>query len=165
MQEWGFLIFEFFCYRFRNFLPRVWSEFGTKIFFFFSSYLILFWLKIILERGILFIFFAIFFQNFLPRAMYERNSGLKFFSLFRPVSSTCWRKIILERGFLICFFSFSAYLISFWLKIMPEWGFLIFEFFYNRFRNFLPRVEYERNSGLNFFFSISRPISSRLGYQ
>ena len=49
------------------------------------------------------------------------------------------------------FFSFSACLIPFWLKIMPERGFLIFQFFYYFFRNFLARVEYERNSRLKFF--------------
>ena len=32
---------------------------------------------------------------------------------------------------------------------MPERGF--FNFFFNFFGNFLARVEYERNSGLNFF--------------
>ena len=49
------------------------------------------------------------------------------------------------------FFWFSAYLIPFWLKIMPERGFLLFWFFFYLFRNFLSRVEYERNSGLKFF--------------
>ena len=69
------------------------------------------------------------------------------FGIFFPGSSMSeiWVK------FFFFFFCFSAYLISIWLKIMPEWGFLIFKFFYNRFRNFLPRVEYERNSGLKFF--------------
>ena len=44
----------------------------------------------------------------------------------------------------------SSYLIPFWLKITPESCFLIFLLFFF-FRNFLPRVEYERNSGLKFF--------------
>ena len=45
----------------------------------------------------------------------------------------------------------SAYLIPLWLKIMPERGILIFLIFYYIFRNFLARVEYERNSGLKYF--------------
>ena len=50
------------------------------------------------------------------------------------------------------FFSFSDYLIPFWLKIMPERGFLIFWIFLLFFSEFSSRVEYERNSGLKFFF-------------
>ena len=41
---------------------------------------------------------------------------------------------------------------------MPERGFLIFLLF---FQNFLPQVEYERNSGLKFFslfLSLSQPV-------
>ena len=61
--------------------------------------------------------------------------------------------------------SFSAYLIPFWLKIMPEIGFLIFWFFFSFFfRNFHARVEYERNSGLNFFsllLCVTHPILAK----
>ena len=60
------------------------------------------------------------------------------------------------------FLSISAYLIPFLLKIMPERGFLIFfNFIAIFFRNFLPRAEYERNSGLKFFFlflGLSHPL-------
>ena len=63
------------------------------------------------------------------------------------------------------FFSFSAYLIPFWLKIMPEIGFVNFLiFFFYFFRNFLARVEYERNSGLNLFslfLHLSHPILAK----
>ena len=44
---------------------------------------------------------------------------------------------------------------------MPDRGFLIFWFF---FRNFLPRVEYERNSGLKFFslfLILSHPVLAK----
>ena len=44
---------------------------------------------------------------------------------------------------------------------MPERGFLIFYYF---FQNFLARVEYERNSGLNFFFlflGLSHPVLAK----
>ena len=53
----------------------------------------------------------------------------------------------------IFFFSFSAYLNPFWLKIIPERGFLLFFFYFFCYfpRNFLARVECERNSGLNIF--------------
>ena len=56
------------------------------------------------------------------------------------------------------FLSFSAYLIPFWLKIMPRRG------FFNFFQNFLARVEYERNSGLKFFFlflDLSNPVLAK----
>ena len=88
---------------------RVRTEFGTKIFSLFHvlSHPVL--PENNAEKGFFFCFFAIFFQNFLPRAKYERNSGLKFFSLFRPVSSTCWLKIMLERGFLIFLIFFSIF--------------------------------------------------------
>ena len=61
----------------------------------------------------------------------------------------------------IFFLPFPAYLIQFCLGIIPERGFLIF--FAIFFRNFLAGVEYERDSGLKFFFSLSRSISSRFG--
>ena len=70
----------------------------------------------------------------------------------------------MEFGNKIFFFSFSSYLISFWLKIMPERGILIFLIFYYIFRNFLARVEYERNSGLKFFFlfhDLSNPVLAK----
>ena len=50
------------------------------------------------------------------------------------------------------FSSFLAYLIPFWLRLMLEWDFLIFFNFFCYFcRNFLARVEYERNSGIKLF--------------
>ena len=58
-------------------------------------------------------------------------------------------------------FTLSAYLIPFWIKIMPGRGFIIFEFSSYFFRNFLARVEYERNSGVKLcfqFFSLSSPV-------
>ena len=110
------------------------------------------------------------------RLGWERNSGLKFSSLFLGLSETfldrnnagikffnflnlfaiflefsCPGRVWMEFGTKFFFFSFSAYLILFWLKIMPERGFLIFWIFLLFFWNFLARVEYERNSGLNFF--------------
>src|SRR6266702_3545744 len=47
---------------------------------------------------------------------------------------------------------------------MPGKGFIIFEFFYYFFRNFLARVEYERNSGPKFcfhFFGLSHPVLAK----
>ena len=87
MPERGFLIFEFFCYRFRNFLPRVEYERNTGINFF-SLFLVLSH-PVFAENNAgkgFFYFFAIFLKNFLPRAKDERNSGLKFFSLLLGLS-------------------------------------------------------------------------------
>ena len=47
---------------------------------------------------------------------------------------------------------------------MPERGFSIFEFFCYLVQNFLNRVEYERNSGVKFFFlflGLSHPFLAR----
>ena len=60
------------------------------------------------------------------------------------------------------FLSFSAYLIPFSLKTNTRKRFfLFFEFFDNFFRNFLTLVEYEQNSGLQFFSlypGLSHPV-------
>ena len=121
-------------------------------------------------------FFCYYFRNFLAGVEYERNSGPKFFSLYLGPSNPVLAKnntgnrifnflnffAVFLGIFLLgssrngirdkfFFLSFSAYLIPFWLKIMPEIGFLIFWFFLYFFRNFLVRVEYERNLRLKFF--------------
>ena len=134
-------------------MGRVWTEFGTKMFFLFFglSHPVLAIKKGWKEVFWFFDFFFYFFRNFLARVEYERNSGLKCFLSFSAYLIPFWQKIMLERGFFICFilsifflefsclgrvwtefgtnfffFSFSAYLISSSLKIMPEKGFLIF---------------------------------------
>ena len=146
----------FFAIFFTIFFPgQVWTEFGAKIFFSFSAYLIPFWIKITPEMGFLiFEFFCYFFRNFLARVEYAQNSGLSFFSLFLGLSHPILAKkkagmrFFNFLNFFAIFFtiffpgpsvngiqvkhfflSFSAYLIPFWLKIMPEMGFLIFWFF------------------------------------
>ena len=61
-------------------------------------------------------------------------------------------------------FTFSSCLIPFWLKILPGRGFIIFKIFFYFFRNFLARVEYERNLGLKSFsviFGLSHPILAK----
>ena len=134
-------------------------------------------------------FFFYFFQNFLARVEYERNSGLKFFSLFLRLSHPILAKNNVRKSFFHflnflaiffgisihrssmngikskIFFSFTAYLIPLWLNIMLKRGFLIFfDFFLYFIRNFLARVEYERNSGLKFFSlfpRLSHPILAK----
>ena len=120
----------------------VWTEFGTKFFFlYFLAYLIPLWLKTMKESDFLdFWIFLLFFSEF-----------------------SCPGRVWTEFETKIFFFSFSAYLISYWLKIMQEGGFLIFSIFFLLFSDFLVRIDYERNSGLNFFFFISWSISSRFG--
>ena len=119
---------------------RVWAEFGSKILsslsWPISSYLIPFWLK--LTPGSFFFFnflnfFAVFFfLQFSPPGRVWAEFGSKIIlSLSRPILS---------------------YLVPFLLKITTESCFLIFlNFFAIFFRNFLPRVEYERNRGLKLF--------------
>ena len=82
-----------------------------------------------------------FFRIFFPRLSLNGNRDKNFF-----------------------FLSFSAYLRPFWLQIIPERDFFIFWFFFYFFRNFLSRAEYERNSGLKFFFlflGLSHPVLAR----
>ena len=84
-----FVIFEFFCYFFRNFLARVKFERNLGLnFFSFSSFLIPFWLGIMRETGFLIFsnFFAIFFWIFMFGVQCKRNSGLKVFSPFHGLS-------------------------------------------------------------------------------
>ena len=99
-----------------------------KIFFLsFSAYLILFWLKIMLERG--FLIFSIFFEIFLPRPSMNGNWGKFFFSLLFGLSTPVLAKNNSGKRFFLFFWHFFFYF--FW--------------------NFLARAEYERNSGLKFF--------------
>ena len=139
MLERGFLIFRIILLFFSEFSfpSRVWTELGTKI---------------VLSHPVLsnnsarkrfFNFlnlFAIFFSNFLARVEYERNSGLYIFFVY-----------------------FSAYLIPFSLEIMPERGFLIFCIFLLFFSEFSLPGRVWMEFGTKFFFSLSRPISSRFG--
>ena len=138
MIESGFLILllffsEFFC------RGRVWSEFGTKFFFFsFSAYLISFWLKIRPERVFLifFNFLAIFFRNFLAKVENEQNSGQNFFSLFLGLSHHVLAKNKAGKRFFNFLLSFSEFSCSgrVWMEV-----------------------------GTKIFFSLSRIITSRFG--
>ena len=121
MPERGFLIFWIFLL-FLSELScpgRVWTEFGTKFFFFsFSAYLILFCIKKVPERGFLifWIFLLFFFQNFLARVEYEQNSGLKFFSLFLGLSHPVLAKNNAKRVFLfLIFWNFFAIFVGIFL--------------------------------------------------
>jgi len=69
---------------------RLWTEFGTKIFFFtFSAYLIPFWLKIMQWRGfIIFRIFLLFYSEFsFPGRVWTEIGTEIIFSLFRRISS------------------------------------------------------------------------------
>ena len=89
--------------------------------------------------------FLLFFLNFLPRVEHERNSGLKFFFLFLGLSHPIFAKNNTGKrlfNFLNCFALFFG--IFFPGSSMNG----IFCYF---FRNFLVRIEKERNLRLNFF--------------
>ena len=170
MPERGFLIFEFFCYFFRNFLARVESErnSGLKFYSLFFSLSLPVLVKNNVGKSFLkFWIFFYFIRNFLARVEYERNSGLNFFCPFLGLSHPVWAinytgkrffnflkffaifflefsfpgRGWTEFGTKIFFISFSAYLISFWLKIMLE---IFFNFFAIFFRIFLPRSNMNR---------------------
>ena len=136
-----------------------------------------------------FIIFLLFFRNFLSRVEYERNSRIKFCFHFFGLSRPVWAKNYAGKrfynflNFLAIFFGiflpgssmngilewnfvfpFSANLIPFWHKIIPGRGFIIFWIFLLFFRNFLSRVEYERNSVVKFFFhffDLSHPVLAK----
>ena len=142
MTERSFLIFFFFCYFFRIFLPGSGRNGIIRIFFCslsFSTYLNPVWIEIMPTWSFFnfLTFFAIFFRIFLPGSSRNR---------------------IRDKIFFLCF---AAYLKPVWTEIIPEWCFLIFWIFF--FWNFLDLVGQERNSGRKFFFSLSRPISTRFG--
>ena len=122
---------------------RVWTEFGSKIFFLsFSAYLIPFWLKLMPELGFLICWiFCYSLRNFLPRVKYERNLGLKFFSLFLGLTHPNLVKNNVGKGF-FSFLNFFA---------------IFFGIFFLR-----PSM---KEFGTKIFFSPFRPISSPLGYK
>ena len=138
MPERAFLIFLLFYSEF-SCPGRVGTEFGTKIFFSLSQPTHPVWAKNnARKRFLMFRIFLLFFSEFSCPGRVWTEFGTKFFfSLSQPIS---------------LFPSFSTSLIPFWIEIIPERGFLIFSFFFYFFRNFLARVECERNSGLKFFF-------------
>ena len=84
--------FNCFFYFFSEFScpGRVWTEFGTKIFFLsFSASLSPFWIEIMLDRGFLiFLFFLLFFSEYSCPGRVWTEFGTKiFFSLSRAISS------------------------------------------------------------------------------
>ena len=117
---------------------RVWTEFGTRIFFSFSHPISPCFGRKKCCNGVFSIFLLFFFRIFCPDQVWTEFGTKIFFSLFRPISS------------------------PYWLKIMPEKGFLIFLiFFFYVFQNFLARVECERNSGPKIFspfLGLSSPV-------
>ena len=140
MPKRGFLISFIFFLEFYS-PGRLWTEFGTKIFFFsFLVYLISFWQKILLGRG--FIIFWIFLQ---------------FYSEF-----SCPDRVRMELG-TIFFYSFSDYLIPFWREIMPGRGYIIFKKFLLFFSDFSCPGRVWTEFGTKIFFPLFQTISSRFG--
>ena len=137
MREIGFLSFLLFFLEF-SCPGRVWTEFGTKFFFFsFTAYIIPFWLKIMLERV---------FLNSLP-----------FFSKF-----SCPGRLWTKFGTKIFFPFLSLYHPVLTINNARKWFFNFLNFFAIFFVIFFP------GSSMNgvrdkIFFSLSRPISSRFG--
>ena len=106
---------------------------------------------------------------------YAKNNPQKLFAnfsnffaiFFRICSPGSWMSAIRVQNF---FISFSSDLILSHPVLAKNnagnFFFNILNFFPIFFRNFLPRVEYERNSGLKFFnlfLGLSSAISSRFG--
>ena len=155
---------------------RVWTEFGTKIFFSLSWPLIPFWLKIMLER-VFFIFLLVFSEFYCPGLEWtEFGTNFFFFCRSWSISSRFGKKECQKR--VLKFFEFFCYFFRNFLpraeyernsgqKVFPRFlslchlvlaknnggksFFNFFDFFFYFFRNFLARVKFERNLGLNFF--------------
>ena len=127
----GKTFFDFFLFFSEFSCPgQVWTEFGTKFFFFvFLGLSHPFWIKIMPERGI-FIFW-IFMQ---------------FFSEF-SCPGWVWTEFRTKIFFFV-FFSLSHLVLAKNNAGKRFFNFLIFFLF---FRNFHARVEYEGNSGLKVF--------------
>ena len=138
----GFILFRNFLLFFSKFsCPfRVWTELGTKIWFFsFSAYLIPVLAKVNVGKRFL-NFFTIFLGIFLPWPSLNGITGKNFF-----------------------FFSFSAYLNPFWLTIMPGRGFLIFWIFLLFLSEFYCPGRVWTEFGAKILFSLFRHISSHFG--
>ena len=121
---------------------EVGTEFGSRILFSFSAYLIPFWLNVQPEIGFFnfLIFFFSFFRNLLPRVEYERNSGINFFFLFLGLSQP-----VLDRNNVgINLFNFLNFFTIFYFAFSCL-GWVGTEF------------------GSKIFFSLSRPLSSDSG--
>ena len=143
MPERGFYFFEFFCYFFRNFLPRV-------------DY----------ERNSGLKFFSLFLGLSHP-ILATNNTGKRFFNFlnFFAISFGIFyvglgKNRISDKN--ICF-SFSAYPISFWLKIFLKKGFLIFGIFFIFFSEFSSSNRVRTDIETEIFFSLSLPVSTRFG--
>ena len=166
MPELNFLIFCIFLLFFSEFScsDRVWTEFGTKIFFLsFLASLSPFWIEIKTKLTFLiFWIFLLFFSEYSCPGRVLMEFGTKIFFLFLSLSQPVLAKNNTRKrffNFLICFsiflgiclpgssvsgirdknffLVFSAYLIPFWLEIMLEFFFF----------NFLDR----NNAGKRFF--------------
>ena len=124
-------------------LGRIGTEFGIKIFFFFSfsAYLTLVWIEIMREwYFLIFRIFVLFFWNIHDLVGKEWNSG--------------W----------IFFFSFSTYLNTVWIEIMPELCFLIFGILLLLFLEFSCPGWVGTEFGTKFFFfflGLSYPSTDR----
>ena len=141
MPERGFWIFFLFFSEFPC-AGQVWTEFGTKIFFFLflgQSHPVLAKNNVRKRYFNFFKFFAIFFGILLHESSMNGIRKSNFF------------------------LSFSAYLIPFWLKIMSERGILIFLNFLLFFSEFSCMSRVWMEFGSQIFFSLSRPISSCFG--
>ena len=144
MPKRDFIIFWILLLFFSKFScpGQVWTEFGTKIFFF------------------------LFFGQSHP-VLAKTNAGkmyfnfLHFFTILFGIS--CPGQVRTEFGNKFCFFSFLSYLIPFWIKIMPERGILIFWFFYNIFSEFSCPGRVWTEFGSKIFFPLFYRISSRFG--
>jgi len=139
----GFIIFWIFLLFFSEFSSpdRVWTEFGTKIFFLFFG-----------------LTHTVLAKNNSGKRFYKfLNFFTIFFRIFFPGSSMNGFR---DYNF---FFSVSVYLIPFWLKILPGRGFIIFWIFLLFFSEFSSPDRLWTEFGTKIFFSLFSPISSRFG--
>ena len=117
--EKRFFNFSFFFFIFFGiFLPgSSLNEIWDKIFFLsFLTYLILFWLKIMLEKGFsIFSIFLLFFSEFSCPVEYERNSGKIFFFLFLGLS----HPVLAKKNARMRFFNFSNFFAIFFGIFLP----------------------------------------------
>ena len=121
---------------------QVWTEFGSKIFFFLSPPISSHFGEKYCRKE--------FFFNF-----------LNFLAIFFGVSfhGSSMNRIQVQNFF----FSFSTNLIPFWLKIMPEMVFYIFSNFLGFFSEFpcTGRVWTEFRNKFFFFLGLSQPVLDR----
>ena len=144
MLERGFLIFLIFFIFFSEFScpSRVWTEFGSKIFFSLSWPISSHSGQKKCRKVVFFLFFQFFyyfFQNFLSRVEYGRHMGVNVFSLFLGLSHPVLTKNNIGKR-IFNYFQFFWYFFGIFLSASSMNGIREWNFFLSFSAYLIPRL-------------------------